>query len=286
MDLRELIMTIQDTYIAAKSKPFSKNKTADLIRHGLDKVLQNDLLGTVVKTKGSPGQGRWATIPWLGIFDSGISTSASHGIYVVYLFSEDMQRVYLSLNQAWTFYDKRYKKMAESKAGQVSNYWRKHVGTHSERILGDPIHLTVQNSNVSSSLPSGYELCNIWSICYQKGHLPSDRVMREDLAKMILSLEEVKNKLKYPSSFAQSIDAIVDEGKIKGSKQKTLLVKAKNTRQMRLIKNRDYEGEMANNMAVGDIGERLVVEHEKTALKGFPELQKRVTQVSKDKGDG
>lgn len=52
--------------------------------------------------RGSPGQGQWAYVPWISVFDPAITTTATHGYYVVYLFAADMSRVYLSLNQGTT----------------------------------------------------------------------------------------------------------------------------------------------------------------------------------------
>ncbi|MGB6970291.1 MAG: DUF3578 domain-containing protein, partial [Methyloceanibacter sp.] len=45
---------------------------------------------------------RWAHVPWVGLFDPAITDGAQHGFYIVYLFSADMKRVYLSMNQGTT----------------------------------------------------------------------------------------------------------------------------------------------------------------------------------------
>ena len=55
------------------------------------------------KIKSSMGQGRWAIIPWVRIFQQDISPSAKEGFYIVYLFTNDYKKVYLSLNQGWEF---------------------------------------------------------------------------------------------------------------------------------------------------------------------------------------
>jgi 5-methylcytosine-specific restriction protein B len=52
--------------------------------------------------KGSTGQGVHTYYPWLGIFDPRVSTGATKGFYVVILFSDDFQDIYLTLNQAAT----------------------------------------------------------------------------------------------------------------------------------------------------------------------------------------
>ena len=58
--------------------------------------------------KGSPGMGNWSQLPWVAIFNPDITTSAQSGYYIVYLFKENMQGVYLSLNQGVTEFQEKY----------------------------------------------------------------------------------------------------------------------------------------------------------------------------------
>ncbi|MEW4104661.1 DUF3578 domain-containing protein [Bacillus altitudinis] len=44
---------------------------------------------------GSVGQGQWTEIPWISIFIRDITTTATTGYYVVYLFKADMGGVYI-----------------------------------------------------------------------------------------------------------------------------------------------------------------------------------------------
>src|SRR6516225_5234556 len=52
----------------------------------------------------SLGQGKWASVPWVACLDRRDTTTTQRSIYVVYLFSEDMSSVYLTLNQGVTTY--------------------------------------------------------------------------------------------------------------------------------------------------------------------------------------
>lgn len=61
-------------------------------------ILDNDNL--VVKA--SAGQGRWTSIPWIAILDQRDTNSIQEGIYVVYLFEPQEDRVSLTLNQGVT----------------------------------------------------------------------------------------------------------------------------------------------------------------------------------------
>lgn len=48
---------------------------------------------------GSVGQGNWAMVPWVCIFDRSITTSATKGVYIVYLLEKSGNSLYL------TFYE-------------------------------------------------------------------------------------------------------------------------------------------------------------------------------------
>lgn len=52
--------------------------------------------------KWSVGQGNWAKVPWIAFLDSRITDTTQRGIYVVYVFREDMKGVYLSFMQGVT----------------------------------------------------------------------------------------------------------------------------------------------------------------------------------------
>src|SRR5690606_14582516 len=64
--------------------------------------------GSALKIVGSAGRGNFAEIPHICGFDLGITKSAQEGYYIVYLFSADSKRVYLSLNQGWTSFLRRF----------------------------------------------------------------------------------------------------------------------------------------------------------------------------------
>jgi hypothetical protein len=59
-------------------------------------------LGAGLLVEGSAGAGNWAAVPWISIFDPAITTSATDGYYVVYLFHVNKPVVHLSLNQGTT----------------------------------------------------------------------------------------------------------------------------------------------------------------------------------------
>jgi hypothetical protein len=52
-----------------------------------------------IRVTAGAGMGVWARVPWLAFLDDRETTSIQKGVYVVYLFREDMSGVYLTLNQ-------------------------------------------------------------------------------------------------------------------------------------------------------------------------------------------
>ena len=51
------------------------------------------------KIKGSIGQGRITKCPWIAIMNKNVTTSTQKGVYLVFLFSDDLQRIYFQLGQ-------------------------------------------------------------------------------------------------------------------------------------------------------------------------------------------
>jgi 5-methylcytosine-specific restriction protein B len=65
-------------------------------------ISQINWLPPTVIVKWSVGQGNWARVPWVAFLDSRLTDTTQKGIYLVYLFREDMQGLYLALIQGVT----------------------------------------------------------------------------------------------------------------------------------------------------------------------------------------
>jgi 5-methylcytosine-specific restriction enzyme A len=77
---------------------------AEFIRRDAEQAVEDGLgeLGAGLIVEGSPGQGNWAAVPWISVFDTAITTAAARGYYVVYLSHVSEPVVHLSLNQGTT----------------------------------------------------------------------------------------------------------------------------------------------------------------------------------------
>src|SRR5690606_4280440 len=56
-------------------------------------------LSSDYKIDGSIGKGNFTNYPWVGVFNKKVSTGATKGYYIVLLFSDDLETVFLTLNQ-------------------------------------------------------------------------------------------------------------------------------------------------------------------------------------------
>ena len=98
--LKNSFLEIKNRYPIESTKSFKGNTVADFIRHEFPGIVKSYF----PKYKsfiwdGSPGKGRLADAPWLAIFNPLVTDTAQKGYYPVFLFSNSLNSVYLSLNQ-------------------------------------------------------------------------------------------------------------------------------------------------------------------------------------------
>ena len=104
MAIREALQRILTDYPQAKTQALKDHPLAQFIGGEAESAVANALgeLGQGLLVEGSPGRGVWAAVPWISVFDPAITTSATRGYYVVYLFHTGQPLVHLSLNQGTT----------------------------------------------------------------------------------------------------------------------------------------------------------------------------------------
>jgi hypothetical protein len=100
----ETLKTILTDYPRAKNEPLAGHPLGSFIRRDAATAVEAALgeLGAGLLVEGSAGAGNWAAVPWISVFDPSITTTATRGYYVVYLFHVDKPLVHLSLNQGTT----------------------------------------------------------------------------------------------------------------------------------------------------------------------------------------
>jgi len=125
LSMRNVLDFVLENY--STENEFKSNNVANYLRSIAKETIETEAFidKNKYKVEGSPGKGNWAEVPWIGIFDRKITTTATKGYYIVYLFIADMSGVYLSLNQGWTFFEENYKGQdPKEKIRSVSNSFR------------------------------------------------------------------------------------------------------------------------------------------------------------------
>ncbi|MFA0832627.1 MAG: MrcB family domain-containing protein [Methanobacterium formicicum] len=209
--LRENIEKIFKNYLNSRNENFANHPIAATLRKDLTKDLKGLTENSEeYKFTGSAGLGKWTNSPWVAAFNKKITESAQSGYYIVYLFREDMEGVYLSLNQGMTDI-KNQTSNSETKEilrSRASDFRHKLQGKLSDEFL-EEIDLHVINS---PNAPF-YEAGNIFAKYYSADDLPSEDILEDDY-KEILRLYELlvgENPILKVIEDAQEIKAAQDK---------------------------------------------------------------------------
>jgi 5-methylcytosine-specific restriction protein A len=182
MPLRDTLQTILTDYAEARSKPFAGHSLADFIRHGAAEAAKDALgeLGAGLLVEGSAGAGNWAAVPWISVFDPAITTSATRGYYVVYLFHASEPVVHLSLNQGTTSVREEFAGRAREILRDRADLMRKRVADFADAV---PIKTIELGSN--ARLPGDYVAGHALGATYTLSALPDEARLRSDLQAIV-----------------------------------------------------------------------------------------------------
>ena len=190
--IHSAIERLVDRYSEAKAGPFSGSQFGSFVRKEIPDCFY--ATGLVPRDRylvtGSVGQGNWATVPWICIFDRSITTSATKGVYVVYLLSKDTNTLYLTFNQGCT--DIR---SSHSKRDTIQ------IMRDNAKIITQDIDCsnfqTDENINLGDGLTELAELYQRGAICYKayhKGAIPAEEELRKDLASILQIYQQYVKK--------------------------------------------------------------------------------------------
>ena len=192
MSIKNGLEKVLEEYIKAReNEEFAKNPIANFIRDDLAESIRAacDDPGKYI-VKGSAGQSQWVRGPWVGVFNPIITSSAQNGYYPVYLFKEDMQGVYLSLNQAMTEAKALYKSDAKTALRARSENFRAVLGSDTGAFKEKIIDLAPTSSTNDTAF---YEAGNILAKYYQLGAIPSDEILIQDLSAALTLYDDLMN---------------------------------------------------------------------------------------------
>jgi len=197
-NLRDMILKVLQEYSNARNESFTGHPLANLIRREIPRELERITGDERYLVRGSAGQGNWATIPWIAVMDPQITDTTMKGYYIVYLFREDMEGLYLSLHQGVSDINKEYgekkanktlRAMAEEFRGQINQ-----KGLLEEISLG------------KGGLAPLYEAGNIYAKYYPASALPSEEEIEGDLKLFLKLYDSLKNIEKAPRGKGISLE--------------------------------------------------------------------------------
>lgn len=191
MNFHDQLSQFVNGYVNSRKEEFAGHPIGNLVRNMIPKTLYESLVDeSRYLIKGSVGQGNWANIPWICIFDRAVTTKATKGVYIVYLLSEDGERLYLTLNQGCTDLLNRLRRPgAVLELKRIAKDISDNIGCGDfdvrERIdLGENI----------SPLSKLYEDGTICYRRYDRENLPSEEELLSDLQEMIDIYTQYANK--------------------------------------------------------------------------------------------
>ncbi|PES81327.1 restriction endonuclease [Bacillus cereus] len=173
-NLREKFLTVMKEYLQARTEKFAGHKMGAVVRHEMTTEITRlpfiDHNQYVIT--GSIGQGNWAAVPWLAIMNKDITTSTQRGYYIVYLFSEDMERLYLTLAQGVT-------ETTKEEMQKIKDEIREQIQMSQKVKKDDDIFLG------TSQKAKGYANSTAAYIAYDANKMPSEKELVEDLEEML-----------------------------------------------------------------------------------------------------
>ena len=179
-----------EEYPLARLDPPAGHPLAAVIRKGAPDELRGALtsLGGVFVVKGSPGRGtRWAAVPWLAVFDPAVTTSATRGYYLVYLFPADREAVHLSLAQGTVAALREHGPRALEHLRASGTQLRHRLADFADRMPVRDLRL-----GTVGELPEGYEAAHILGFRYGLEELGDERRLIQDLASGIEAYRALK----------------------------------------------------------------------------------------------
>ncbi|GMK46624.1 hypothetical protein PghCCS26_37530 [Paenibacillus glycanilyticus] len=188
--IRQSLTQILTTYLSAKNQPFSNHPLGTLLRHTLPANIKKlSFIDEQYKVQGSIGQGNWANTPWLAILDRRITETTQYGEYVVYLFSEDMSSVYLTLAQGVTV------PLKERGKKEGYQYLEQKVQEMRDILPLDNLEKDENIHLTTNGLGRDYQVSTVAYLRYDRDNLPDEDQLISDLENMMANYKLYANSI-------------------------------------------------------------------------------------------
>ncbi len=189
MVLKHWLEKVVLEYPEASKDSFTGHPFASYFRKTIPKSIESFLhLPDMYSIKASAGNGAWAKVPWIAIFNKLVTETVTSGFYCVYFFPVDGSGVYLSLNQGIA--DIRDDCGLPGSRNMVRNqaiFFRDTLGEEAIKDFSDSLDLklTFISKKDARRLGQAYEAGNIASKFYPRNEIPDDEVLTDDLNKLL-----------------------------------------------------------------------------------------------------
>lgn len=194
------VLDLQSKWQASTNAAMERR--GELIKHEIRDWIQGhtEALGTAldvpvddVLVEGKDAAGSKAQVPWTRVASASRSPKATKGWYIVYLFSADGERVYLSLMQYTSVWIGGDSKPRDPKQLQRGRDWaRRHLGPEAD---GRPDLLTSIALSARTGTAKNYEPGTVVALEYRRDAMPGPEVLRDDLLYMARLLARVYKAL-------------------------------------------------------------------------------------------
>ncbi|MBM7655242.1 MrcB family domain-containing protein [Neobacillus cucumis] len=178
-DTRSSLLKVMEEYLDAKREGFGGHPLGAFVRNDIPlEFYRLDFIDSAeYVVTGSVGQGNWAAVPWIAIMNRKITVSTQRGYYIVYLFSEDMKTVYLTLAQGVT-------ETSKDEMQRIKEEIRESIPASSKVRKDDDFSLGI------SSKARQYAQSTAAYIAYHFDNIPNESTLVTDLQEMVRIYED------------------------------------------------------------------------------------------------
>ena len=266
-----------------KNKPNRVDEIYKEIKNILGVIVLNSNHKDYIKIKATKGVATVPFAPWIGARDVRLTDKQSEGYSLVYLYSVDLKKVYLSIAfgtgqflEVFKPKKEAYIKMRKA-ASRIQKVFENDLNI--QDLILDPIDLAATSKEFRQE---GYEQSAIFSLGYQIDNLPNDTKLLEDYKKMLDFYVEIFESPLTPS-IDNLVNAVADPIKIEDKKPK---IKTFEDRSPKKTKAKNKKGKKTKQKKrrsdqstfIGTKGEKIVFDYEKDKLNqiGLNQLSDKV----------
>ena len=194
--LKEVIEALLDEYPKVSRENFKNHEYPRYLKKEVPKLLNSSLnLQDIYRIDASAGNGSWANIPWIAVFNKLVTESVRFGFFIVYLFQADCSGVYLSLNQGTASLKERYGLGgAREVLREQAKVFRKTISPNTSIKFYEHIDLKLEaipKETTARRLGQAYQAGNILATYYPKNNLPTSDKLVNDLLHLINIYEQL-----------------------------------------------------------------------------------------------